>query len=76
MRVLVTGADGQLGKAVVEVLGRRGHEIIPTNKRNMDITDERAVEDIFLREIWMQLYTVQPILMWKKPKKNGNFVEK
>lgn len=47
MRVLVTGADGQLGKAVVEVLGRRGHEIIPTNKRNMDITDERAVEDIF-----------------------------
>ena len=47
MRVLVTGADGQLGKAVVEVLGRRGYEIIPTNKRNMDITDERAVEDIF-----------------------------
>lgn len=50
MRILVTGADGQLGKAVVEVLGTRGHQVIPTNRKNMDITDEQAVAEVFSRE--------------------------
>lgn len=47
MIALVTGADGQLGEAVVKTLEERGHEVITTNRQNMDITDERAVADLF-----------------------------
>lgn len=49
MRVLITGADGQLGKAVAKEVTRRGYKAILTNRKNMDITDSEAVAEMFSR---------------------------
>lgn len=43
MRVLVTGAKGQLGYDVVRTLKRRGHEVIGMDIEEMDITDADQV---------------------------------
>jgi len=43
MRVLVTGARGQLGADVLHELTRRGHDAMGVDIEEMDITDERAV---------------------------------
>lgn len=48
MKVLVTGAKGQLGHDVVLELNRRGHTAIATDREEMDITDEKSV-DAFIR---------------------------
>lgn len=42
MRVLVTGAKGQLGYDVVRELEKRNHVVIGVDKDDMDITDEGA----------------------------------
>lgn len=47
MKVLVTGAAGQLGHDVMAELARRGHEAVGTDLPQMDITDGEAC----LREI-------------------------
>lgn len=47
MKILVTGANGQLGKAVVKEVNKRGHEVIAAGREILDITDEDAVENIF-----------------------------
>ncbi|RRJ62192.1 dTDP-4-dehydrorhamnose reductase [Paenibacillus oralis] len=39
MRVLVTGAGGQLGKDVVLLFEQAGHEILPSDRVSLDITD-------------------------------------
>lgn len=44
MKVLVTGANGQLGHDVVLELNRRGHTSIATDREEMDITDEKSVD--------------------------------
>lgn len=46
MRILVTGASGQLGPYVVDELVRRGHDVIAWRGRSHapDITDHAAVE--------------------------------
>ena len=43
MRILVTGAKGQLGMDLVEELHERGHKAIEADIDNMDITDADAV---------------------------------
>lgn len=43
MKVVVTGAKGQLGFDVVNELKRRGHEAIGVDVEEMDITDRGAV---------------------------------
>ncbi|MBE6578130.1 MAG: dTDP-4-dehydrorhamnose reductase [Ruminococcaceae bacterium] len=43
MRVLVTGANGQLGQDLCAELNRRGHYVIASDIDNMDITDQKAV---------------------------------
>ncbi len=43
MKVLVTGAGGQLGYDVVRELRRRGHEAIGVDIAEMDITDRKSV---------------------------------
>ena len=59
MRILVTGASGQLGCEVVQALKARGHFVIGSSTREladtkadewlvMDITDEQAVKSGFL----------------------------
>lgn len=48
MRILVTGANGQLGRELAEVLPERGHVAIPLGRDDMDVSDfasvERAIE--------------------------------
>ena len=44
MRVLVTGARGQLGVDLCRELSARGHFVIEADIHNMDITDGEAVE--------------------------------
>ncbi|WP_413307076.1 dTDP-4-dehydrorhamnose reductase [Bacillus sp. 1P10SD] len=43
MRVVVTGAAGQLGQDVVLELARRNHEAIGTDRQKLDITNEADV---------------------------------
>lgn len=47
MRILVTGCEGQLGRAVTEELYRRGHQVTGTGRRDMDITERENVERVF-----------------------------
>ncbi|MNM65422.1 dTDP-4-dehydrorhamnose reductase [compost metagenome] len=42
MRVLVTGAGGQLGKDVVRLLEKAGHLVLPSDRDSLDITDYAA----------------------------------
>lgn len=39
MKVLVTGAQGQLGHDVINVFSEAGHEVIPCSRRELDITN-------------------------------------
>ncbi|MBW3651301.1 MAG: dTDP-4-dehydrorhamnose reductase [Actinobacteria bacterium] len=43
MKVLVTGADGQLGRELVAFLHGGGHDVVGTNQRSLDVTDRGAV---------------------------------
>lgn len=45
--ILVTGAGGQLGGDVCNVLKRNGKAFIPTDADTLDITDENAVKAFF-----------------------------
>jgi dTDP-4-dehydrorhamnose reductase len=42
-KLLITGAAGQLGQALVECGGRQGWEVVATDVPDLDITDPRAV---------------------------------
>lgn len=46
MKVLVTGATGQLGYDVMNELKKRGHTGIGTNTKEMDITDAKKVKQV------------------------------
>ncbi|MNC15192.1 dTDP-4-dehydrorhamnose reductase [compost metagenome] len=48
MKVLITGAYGQLGQSLMEILPAQGMEIIPTNRDVMDITDWEQCQEFFL----------------------------
>lgn len=48
MKILVTGANGQLGQDVVKEACRRGHEVIATDLAEMDITDPAATEQVIV----------------------------
>ena len=50
MKVLVTGADGQLGFDLVKELERRNIDVIGAGRREMDITDPIAVKNVMRRE--------------------------
>ena len=49
MKVLVTGASGQLGHDVCAVLARRGIEHMGTSSADLDVTDAPAVHEAVLR---------------------------
>lgn len=51
MRILVTGAAGMLGNDVRRVGERSGHELILVDLPELDITDERAVVDLYEHEL-------------------------
>lgn len=44
MKVLVTGANGQLGLELQELLPQSGHEVVALAKKELDISDAAAVE--------------------------------
>ncbi len=46
MKILVTGAKGQLGFDVVNELNMRGHEVVGVDIAEMDITDRASVEKV------------------------------
>lgn len=46
MKILVTGAKGQLGCDVVEQLKQRGHEVIGVDVEEMDITNDVQVSQV------------------------------
>lgn len=48
-KVLVTGAKGQLGKKIIELMDKN-YDLVLTDSDNMDITDKPAVEGFFKRE--------------------------
>ena len=43
MKVLITGANGQLGHELVRATIAAGHEVVATSHETLDITDESAV---------------------------------
>ncbi|HSH23882.1 MAG TPA: dTDP-4-dehydrorhamnose reductase [Acidimicrobiales bacterium] len=55
MRVLVTGAAGQVGHDLVLAFGAAGHEVVPTTSATLDITDWPAV--------WNALQALRPELV-------------
>ncbi|MEW6364448.1 MAG: dTDP-4-dehydrorhamnose reductase [Acidobacteriota bacterium] len=44
MKVVVTGASGQLGREIVRLLRTAGHEILASDLRELDIGDRSSVE--------------------------------
>ncbi len=48
-KVLVTGADGQLGSELISNLTNSGYSVFGQNKAQMDITDRASVEEIVCR---------------------------
>jgi dTDP-4-dehydrorhamnose reductase len=55
MKVLITGAAGQLGRALVRELGRRDWQVVATDLAEMDITDQDA--------LWRSLQAHRPGLV-------------
>jgi len=48
-KILVTGAKGQLGKKIIDILGSK-YKLVLTDSDNMDITDITAVKRVFTEE--------------------------
>jgi dTDP-4-dehydrorhamnose reductase len=48
MHVLVLGSQGMLGKEFVEYLRKKRHDVTAWNQADLDITDEKAVNDAIL----------------------------
>lgn len=50
MKCMLTGARGQLGRALLAELNRRGLPVVATDKDTLDLTDEKAVEAFVMAE--------------------------
>jgi dTDP-4-dehydrorhamnose reductase len=51
MRVLVPGAGGMVGKAVVSELQSRGHEVVPVTREAFDIADPMSIARLVAGEM-------------------------
>lgn len=52
MTIVVTGASGFVGQALVEVLIKRGHEVIPVVRRSLGLPGEVLVSDMSAQTQW------------------------
>ncbi len=50
MKILVTGAKGQLGSDVASELKKRGHDVVAADIAEMDITESESADN-FIREV-------------------------
>ena len=50
MKLLLTGATGQLGAELNNVLTQQGHLVIPLSHDDLDVSDQHAVDSLCLRE--------------------------
>ncbi|MCR8844854.1 dTDP-4-dehydrorhamnose reductase [Paenibacillus sp. SC116] len=50
MKVLVTGADGQLGQDVVQLFRNHGHEVVACNRSKLDITKQSQCQQVIREE--------------------------
>jgi len=50
MRILVTGAAGLVGRALVEHCSASGDEVLGYDRSGLDITDARSVEDLIVAQ--------------------------
>jgi len=50
VKILITGAAGQLGRALVEELGRRDQEVVATDLPELDISDREEVARLLSAE--------------------------
>lgn len=46
MKVLVTGAQGQLGHDVINIFREAGHEVIPCSRRELDVTNLNQCQQV------------------------------
>lgn len=49
MKILITGSNGMLGHDLIEVL-KKDHELVLTNSKTLDITDEKQVMDEIIKQ--------------------------
>ena len=49
MKIIVTGANGQLGYDVIKEIEKRGHEAVGVDLEEMDITQKESVQKVLLR---------------------------
>ena len=49
MRLMITGAGGQLGQEMAKQAGTKGHDVTPFTSRELDITNTAAVRGAVLR---------------------------
>jgi dTDP-4-dehydrorhamnose reductase len=45
MKILIAGAEGQLGKEISDTMLRRGHDVFAKNRQALDIADVQTVND-------------------------------
>jgi len=50
MKILITGAGGQLGREWVQFLNESEHDIVPLDSSDLDITDGDAIHSLFSEE--------------------------
>ena len=76
MKVLVTGARGQLGSDLMAELERRKIEAIGVDVAEMDITDANACDRVIKEERLMRSFTAQHILQWIGQRMNQSLCER
>jgi GDPmannose 4,6-dehydratase len=70
-RALVTGASGQDGSYLVELLSERGYEVVPVDRGGPDLTDAAAVRELIRSAAPREIYNLaSPTFVprsWEEP---------